>query len=339
MLEATSKQQSARRWRYVVAAHVLAILALSAFVLVYATSTDNATRVRNSLIADVADRPAFVWTPDAAPEAFVFEHDAVPPALAEAVEGIFDDRNTGSGFDAALSISRHMVANRQEGGGIRSGDTLLTYAGIRDGRGYCADYSRVFTAFSTTSGIAVRAWGFGLDGFGEGHAFNEIYDPELGKWVFVDSFYSLYVLDRPTSVPLSVMEFRDALADGLDGEQLEVVPINRDRFAFRSADAAIEYYREGSDQFYLNWGTSAFNFETLAAARFLAGLPRPIEVFGSIILGLRPDIVILKTPTNQPHVDKLIRTRWIFLGSTALLLTLGCSLLWQLWSGWRRSRR
>ena len=119
---------------------MLTTFALSGFLLVYATSTENATRVRNSLIADVAaDRSVFLWTPDEAPEPFSFGHDSVPASLGDAVGAIFDEREINQGFDAALGISRHIVANRQEGGGIQSGDTLLTYAGIRDGRGYCAE--------------------------------------------------------------------------------------------------------------------------------------------------------------------------------------------------------
>ena len=87
---------------------------------------------------------------------------------------------------------------------------LPVFLQIREqGKGYCADYSQVFTALALSTGIPVREWGLGFEGFGRGHAFNEVYDSEQRKWVFIDSYHSLYVIDRGSHNPLSTIEFHN----------------------------------------------------------------------------------------------------------------------------------
>jgi hypothetical protein len=234
-------------------------------------------------------------------------------------------------FQRAMQLARHLVSNKKNGGGIRSGDSFLTYDQIQSGKGYCADYSRVFTALAISARIPVRAWGFGVDGFGSGHAFNEIYDKDIGKWILIDSFYSLYVVDKGTGVPLSVLEFQERLVDERQNQDIQVKPIEPAKFAFKSSEQAISYYRKGSDQFYLNWGHNVFNSDHNSSEKFLATLPRPIEVAGRILAGIRPDIKILRTDSNQGHIDKLSRTKWIFLSLLAMGTLLTMSLLMQIW--------
>ena len=99
-----------------------------------------------------------------------------------------------------------------KGSAIRS-DLRSTYTLIvNEGRGYCADYSKLFNAFAHSLNIPVREWAFGRDGFGSGHTFNEIYSYADDKWVFVDSYHGMMVEDARTTIPLSVLELRRALA-------------------------------------------------------------------------------------------------------------------------------
>jgi hypothetical protein len=88
-----------------------------------------------------------------------------------------------------------------------------------------------------------------FDGYGgDGHAFSEIFDTQRQHWIFVDSFYSFYVTDEHGE-PLSVADFRRRLL--LPAAPPQVVPIQPGKFAFKSGQAALDYYRRGADAFYL----------------------------------------------------------------------------------------
>lgn len=54
---------------------------------------------------------------------------------------------------------------------------------------------------------------------GEGHAFNEIYDHRLAKWVVIHSFFSFHLTVRASGEPLSSLELRERLAAGEGVEQ------------------------------------------------------------------------------------------------------------------------
>lgn len=332
------KSPSRVRRKRALVINLLALAITGALFLAFSLAPDNGTRVRNALVASVAPKIEFNWSPNEAPQNFSTDGVNVPVKFQELVTQhsstqpavYLDD------FQRAMQLARHLVSNKEDGGGIRSGDTFLTYDEIQNGKGYCADYSRVFTAMAVSAGIPVRAWGFGFDGFGSGHAFNEIYDKDMGKWILIDSFYSLYVVEESTGTPLSVLEFQEILVDGREIQDTKIMPIEPAKFAFKTSERAINYYRKGSDQFYLNWGHNAFSYDENSSAKLLAKLPRPIEVSGRILAGIRPDIKILRTDSNQGHIDKLMRTKWIFLSLLAIGTLLTMSLLMQIWS-YRRS--
>lgn len=331
--KSTGNSPSRLRRKRALVANLLALAIIVASFLAFSLAPDNGTRVRNALIATVAPKVEFIWSPNEAPQNFSADEVNVPVKFQELVMQLSSTQAATypDDFQRAMQLARHLVSNKNDGGGIRSGDTFLTYDQIQTGKGYCADYSRVFTAMAVSAGIPVRAWGFGVDSFGSGHAFNEIYDKDRGKWILIDSFYSLYVVDKSTGIPLSVLEFRERLVDKRQNQDIQIKPIEPTKFAFKSSEQAISYYRKGSDQFYLNWGHNAFNSDDNSSAAFLATLPRPIEVGGRILAGIRPDIKILRTDSNQGHIDKLFRTKWIFLSLLAMGILLTVSLVMQIW--------
>src|SRR3546814_14131094 len=105
---------------------------------------------------------------------------------------------------------------------IFQSNTRETYEKIVGGEGgYCSDYTQSFNALALAAGLDVREWGFAWADMANGHAFNEIWDPTLQKWVFIDSFVSFYVIDRASGIPLSSREFRASLRDEPDAETSE----------------------------------------------------------------------------------------------------------------------
>ena len=170
--------------RLAISINILAILCFVLFFLVFSLSHDNSTRIRNALVASINTPEELAWSPDNGPESFSIDRFKVPRRFQEIASEIIKSHQEGvlSNLEKSKLIIRHLVSKRRSRKAIQSGDTFYTYKEIMNGNGYCADYARVFTAISVAMDVPVRMWGFGFDGFGGGHAFNEIYDYSLEKW-------------------------------------------------------------------------------------------------------------------------------------------------------------
>lgn len=338
MSNSTNKRLLVRAFGVIVTALALALT--TAYFLRFSLTGDNGTRVRNSLVAEIGKPEDFVWSPDHAPQSFMLEHHAVPgnvQSIADRILASAPADQKDSELDKALLISRHLVTNKGNGQAIQS-DTTTAYEGIMQGRGYCADFTQVFTALATAMDIPAREWGFGFEGYGAGHAFNEIYIDDLDKWVFIDSFNSMYFVDSTTRTPLSATEIQDRFEQNPDHPALDVVRISNDKFAFPSDANALHYYALGVNQFYLVWGNDVFSYDDNPVVRLLSTIARPVEVFGAIVLGIHPKIRIAAMPGSQQHLAELFRTRWIFLGLGSAISLLLVLLTVQSIALWRRLR-
>lgn len=325
------------RWRLVL--QCTALLATLAWTLALVTPSTEAVRLRNSFVATVGQEQDFTWTPDQVPASFLLELSPVPDefkAVAEMLRGGEDEPSTE--FAMSLKIARHLTSKPQRGGAVRRNSWETYETILTKGRGYCSDFSQVFNALAIAADVPVREWGLGFDGFGAGHAFNEIWDTSMEKWIFVDSFHSLYAQDPATGTPLSVMEFQRRLREGASEKELTIQPIVPERFAFESAAKALDYYRRGMDQFYLCWGNNVFTYDRHPVVHLLNPVSRSLEQGGAIVVGVYPHICILQTPGSQAHIDSLFRKRNLFLASVSLLAVMLFLLASELWY-WRRARR
>ena len=324
-----------RFWRrFAILANVLGIAAIGVMIIQFGTSAENSARVRNSLIAKIGEASDLTWLPDEVPETFLLEGMAPPKRLVEVAEGLFSDseKDAWNAIDKALLIAEHLVNNQSHGEPIQS-DTITAYEEITaQGKGYCADYSQVFSALAIAAGIQVREWGMGFEGFGLGHSINDVFDGRSGKWILIDSFHSMYVVDAETGDPLSVLEFQEKLRSGRADQEVRVMPISQEKFAFRSQEKALSYYERGADQFYLFWGNNVFTYDEHPLVRRLRSFPRALEVTGAILVGVHPAIRIAKTSTNRHHIAKLEWTRIKFLSLFVLFLIASALLVYQGWS-------
>lgn len=296
----------------VVAANAVVLCLLVGGVFAYATSKDNGTRVRNSFLVATAPVEIFTSPPSQTPADFLAETLPAPAYLDAAVAKLLPDemRASLSALEQSLVLARHLIANKRRGKAIQS-NVRETYELIRNsGRGYCADYSQVFTALALTAGIPVREWGLRFKGFGRGHAFNEIYDRTLGKWVFIDSYHSLYVVDRSNAEPLSVMELQNRLIN--DGEMVSYafVPIDIQKYRFDADIEANQYYAQTAAKFYLFWGNNVFSYDAHPVVRALAPWSRSLEIMGAIVAGVHPKIRVLQRPENTAYLSRLQYIRY-----------------------------
>ena len=201
-------------------------------------------------------------------------------------------------------------------------DTTTAYDAIRTGgRGYCADFTQVFLGMAIAAGVEAREWGISFQGFGAGHAFNEVYDTSLEKWVLIDPFHSLYFIDVDTKLPLSVIELHERLLQRDDIQRVDIVKIAPSMFPFRSADAALDYYRRGMTQLALVWGNNVLDYDAATPVRIGAVLGRSVEEATAILTGWAPQRLIYPIAMSDRDYRQLRRNFWSF-GVAAVCLVL-----------------
>ena len=301
--------------------------------------TAEATRLRNALLVNVGLPSDVSWHPNSPAEGFLEETVKPPVEIDRAYQLI---HASGSNFEKTLRVAAHLRQGKKKGGFIMD-DTVNAYRRIvQEGQGYCADYTQVFNALAHAGNIPVREWGLSFDGFGgRGHAFSEIYDFALDKWIFIDVFNSFYVKKLDNNVPLSVLEFRDHLLNN-EVSGIDIIPIVSENFGFKkkgiiNKKAALDYYLRGKDEFYLWKGNNVFSYDSHILIRFLTPISRSLEQLMAIALGIHPEILILRTEHNQEEIDLLVTLRYklIFAAISEILLF---SLLFAIFLLRRRTR-
>ena len=287
------------------------------------TPGEEAVKIRNGFVAEVADVREFDWQPGAVPPSFKLNRSDPTEQFRRAADSIRAGANglEQPGLGTAVAISRHLMQSPDRKGGAIQRNLGETYREITsNGQGYCADFTRVFTGLSIAMGLPVRTWSISFDGFGAGHSFNEIFDAATSKWVMIDSFHSLYFVDGTTGQPLSVLEVHDRLLfpdESIAG--IDVRPIVATRIPFRSDNLVIDYYRRGFSQLALVWGNNVFDYDASNVIRAASHASRHVERAVAIGLAVYPDLKIYPRGRSQRDVEALFRARDRFLTATLLL--------------------
>jgi len=317
--------------RIAIAANLAALLAIATYVLIQAYPPTEAVRLRNALLIEAGTDADFSWTPARPPANFMLERRAPPREFVAITRNAQADA-AASDWAKALAYAGTLTANARDRGAIQS-DLVTTYRAIvEEGRGYCADFVDAYMALAHAGALGTRQWGFSFDGFGgHGHAFVEVFDRSLGKWVFLDVYNNVHAVDRATGKPLSALEFRDfVLGRGTDAEIRRNGP---GRLGFRIEQKLLDYYRKGADEWYLWWGNNVFSYYEHPAVRAAERIARPLAQLTAIAVGVHPGIKVLATPTNAERLNAMLHLRSVLLALAVvvviLLVTLAI-LLWQL---------
>jgi hypothetical protein len=307
------------------------------------TPGEEAVKIRNGLVAELAQPEDFTWTPDTTPA--TFKQNQLPPSASyrAAAQAIISESPgpAPQGLSLAIAMSRHLMSAPKRVGGPIQSSLDDTYRRItQKGQGYCADFTRVFSGLAVAAGLPVRTWSISFESFGAGHSFNEIYDAALGKWVMVDPFHSIYFVDQETGTPLSVLELHDRIVlSGAGG--VSIRPIVAGAMPFASDALALDYYRRGFKQLALVWGNNVFDYDESAAIRTAARASRHVERAVAIGTGMYPELMIYPEGRSNRDVDALFRVRDRFVISSVLVvlsvLVFG-ALLFRTWCPPRRSR-
>lgn len=322
----------------IVAALLLMALCVDIGRLILAPTREasiDAVRIRNALVAELGEPAETDWTPSAIPADFKWEDRPAPAFFAQIVDRILPaDAGQEPALTKAVQLARHLRKTSHHGDPIQA-NTRETYEKIVGGKGgYCSDYTQAFNALALAAGLKVREWGFTWEDMANGHAFNEIWEPELQKWVFIDTFVSFYVVDATTGTPLSALEFRSALLGEPGAGEPRIVPIVAERFGFKSPEKAMDWYRRGVPQMFLLLGNSVFSYDENPIIRFTEPLPRSVEMITAIVIGEHPRFLFVPSASRPEVKDEVTHLQWQltwFLIKLAAGLVLGVGLLIYVW--------
>jgi len=334
----------------------MAALAVAVGLSAYDAGRTEMTRFRNALLAKAGSASDFNWTPANVPADFAQEHAPVPTALAqwrsltpdgdvltrvlgiaralprygpsiEQEQGLAppleqeDSARDGTALPRALSIARTLSSKPRLGGQIAA-STLVTLSKIEStGTGYCADYTKVFSALAYAAGIPVRQWSFSFDGFGGwGHTFNEFWDAEEQRWLMIDVFEGFYPRDTKAGAPLSALEFRERLLTSPASIQWERIapPV----FGFKDDATALQYFQRGANEWYLSWGNITLGYDEQPLVVFASHFGRLPEQVAAVLTGVQPGIRVMLHDGNQVAFARLMRLRYWLFSAAALELIL-----------------
>jgi hypothetical protein len=267
----------------------------------------DAVRIRNAMVAEMGSAAETVWSPSEVPPDFRWERQPPPDYFAMVVDRVLaGEVPRQPGLATAIRLARHLQETSRHGPPIQA-NTRETYEKIIGGEGgYCSDYTQSFTALALAAGLDVREWGFAWEDMANGHAFNEIWDPELQKWVFIDSFVSFYAVDRASGLPLSALEFRDTLLGESGGDDVAVVQIAPQRFGFKTTERALEWYRRGVPRMFLVLGNNVYSYDANPVIQLAEALPRSVEMVLAILLGEHPRFLFVPRE-SEPEVTAQVR--------------------------------
>jgi hypothetical protein len=303
---------------------VVGLLTPSLWFASLVTPGEEAVKIRNGLVAEMADPAAFDWEPAETPRTFKLNHSGPTARMREIVESIRSaEDGMAQGLELAVALSEHLMQTpRRTGGPIQAGlDT--TYRRITEkGEGYCADFTRVFSGLAVASDLPVRTWSISFEAFGAGHSFNEIYDPVRSKWILIDPFHSLYFVDAESVEPLSVLELHERLILSGGEPRVAIRPIVGGKSPFKSDALALDYYRRGFRQLALVWGNNVFDYDRSSTLKWAAQISRHLERAVAIGLDVYPDLKIYPRGHSQRDFEALLRTKKrFFLAASMLVLS------------------
>ncbi|SFK99963.1 hypothetical protein SAMN05216302_102536 [Nitrosomonas aestuarii] len=312
---------------------ILGIVISCAYLFSIATPSEEAARIRNSLVHQPGQLDDFIWNPSTYPADFKIETALPPLYFKQFIESLPIEPDM-SELDKFLLAAKKIIDRERRGGPIMSNTVDALKKMQSEGIGWCSDYTQVFNGIAHTMEIPVREWGISFDGYsGYGHAFNEIFDKKLGKWVFIDAFYAFYV-SNSEGEPLSVLEFRQMLSTSPD--QLIIHKIIQEQFGFKDNAAALDYYQRGMPQLFLIWANDVFSYDANPLIQLAGSYSRMAEQITGILLGINQEIRLYPDPHSLQQQNKLLSLKYKVISIIMLNIILGILFLFILFKMFNR---
>ena len=308
----------------------VSVVSASIWYLVDVTdSSQDLVKIRNSLLYVVRGTDVYDWTPYNPPTDFLWEQSKPSSKFLDTAQKILaKNSENGTELMRTIELSHHLIAEKKRPAKPIQSNTATAYRMITEhGYGYCADYTQVLDGLALAVGIPIRECGMSFDGYGgDGHAFSEVFDQNLQKWIFIDSFYSFYLVDEE-GIPLSVTQLHNMLRSGLSNS-IQLVKINESKFSFPNKKKAIAYYLRGSESFYMLWGNNVYSYDENLIVSIAGTISRSAEQLVAIVLGIYPKIVIRTDWQNQKGIEELRTLKLVLLIAFSFSVLACIALAW-----------
>ncbi len=135
---------------------------------------------------------------------------------------ITDSEQNLSTLVKVIKIAEHFNTffKKGRGLGLASDDSYITMR-YKQG-GVCSDFAQVFINFCIINDIKIREWGIkgGTQSVIGGHSFNEFWSEELKKWILIDVYNGVFIINKSSRELLSVSQLVDYMS-GFNAENLD----------------------------------------------------------------------------------------------------------------------
>jgi len=113
-----------------------------------------------------------------------------------------------------IKIAEHFnnFFKKGRGLGLASDDSYIAMR-YKQG-GVCSDFAQVFINFCIINDIKIREWGIkgSTKGTRGGHSFNEFWSEELKKWILIDVYNGIFIINKSSRELLSVSQLVDYIS-------------------------------------------------------------------------------------------------------------------------------
>lgn len=241
------------------------------------------------------------------PDALASWSREILPTLPYLADGT-DELRTLPPLERAMAIALRFSKNGGPGcGHFRDIVHTLREISKDDGYGCCVDHARAMLALGHAFGLFVRTVRH------SGHSFNEVWVPELDKWVMIDSQYAVTPRD-PSGTPLSTREVRTRM---LAREPVHWHFFGNESHRLWGRDPASHRYFGSRDSFRdlkVFWGANFVeHYEFVDSLAFLPEAAQ--EVLGRIAGVVPPNLVLDDEHSTSPGTYRALRRRYLLTGS------------------------
>ena len=293
----------------------------------------------------VSDPAIYDWSPDEAPNWFHFDDPTVAEVayFREAVQPPVDaSTSTFEQYLAVMDWVRRQAVVADSTQAI-PGDPIAVHQAMLAGiPAQCGNFSTLYVAASTSVGLPfIRVWHFSSadDWNHYGHVVNEVWVPELSRWVMLDPMNNAYVL--VDGEPGSVTVVREALLTGQRSRLELVVGPN----AHTSSDTLLNLY-EGTmpvvrmeaahtplhDYYYESWTD-----QLVGALPEIGGLPHLADRAFTLVSGRALHVTLIDDLSGEAsHRLPIREAKAVFGGIVGVAVVILLDCMWLTGLGIRR---
>lgn len=207
-----------------------------------------------------------------------------------------------------VEMMKRIVMTFSLNGGQRCGSyssVIDNFKLLKQGIGCCADHSAALMVAAADRSIFVREVHHKL------HTFNEYYDPDLKKWVWVDPMFAVMARDKNGKY-LSLFEFANAMGQG---EKVNFDFFGTSRHVFSALPPETHTFYKDARNF--EWLSITLGNNVLEYDEFrskINWLPKAPQQFAAFFAGVKPGYLVYHKDSVAAYTAEFLKyVGWMIL--------------------------